>query len=96
MDMLKFGCYYRDEREIGFYKNLRGESSNIINTRREVTKNYIGYLLPLHSLLFYIIRYHGIIYIIQLIGINILFVCMLNPKLYKFLKNFKLRYPKFD
>lgn len=96
MDMLCMGSYFRDEREIGFYKNLNGRSSNMALLKYETNNKWIGKFIPLHELTKYILSNHGIIFLPHLIGLNILFFCMIHRKLYNFLKILKIKYPKLN
>jgi glycosyltransferase involved in cell wall biosynthesis len=90
-DLLAYGNFYRDDREVGFTKAAHGLSSDINLTIKLSRNKFISYLLPLHELTLHILKNNGIIYLPLLLKHNLIYILYSMPIVHKYLKFIKYK-----
>jgi len=88
-DLLEYGGFYRDDREVGFFKSENGLSRDKASIKLQARDRCIGYLIPLHRLTHHIIVNGGIIYLPLIIKHNIVYLLYSYPLVHKFLRYLK-------
>lgn len=88
-DLLEYGGFYRDDREVGFFKSENGLSGDKVGIKLQARDRYLGYVMPLHRLTHHIIVNDGILYLPLIIKHNIVHLLYCYPLVHKFFRYLK-------